>query len=84
MMSAAVCDVQGEQHGFRKAENIRSALEGELFFYGKVLGFNATYSPELQNMTIDNLDGGDGDGKPVATVEQQRATATATAAKEEL
>lgn len=46
---------KGEQHGFRKAENIRSALEGEMFFYGQVLGFKASYSPELQPMTIDNL-----------------------------
>lgn len=30
---------EGEQHGFRKAENIVRALEAELAFYGKVLGF---------------------------------------------
>ena len=29
----------GEQHGFRKAENIVRALEAELAFYGAVLGF---------------------------------------------
>jgi dipeptidyl aminopeptidase/acylaminoacyl peptidase len=29
----------GEQHGFRKAENIRAALDGELSFYAQVLGF---------------------------------------------
>ena len=29
----------GEQHGFRKAENIRRVLEAELWFYGHVLGF---------------------------------------------
>ncbi|MBV8934067.1 MAG: S9 family peptidase [Kutzneria sp.] len=29
----------GEQHGFRKAETIRTALEAELSFYGQVLGF---------------------------------------------
>ncbi|MBO9339505.1 MAG: S9 family peptidase [Chloroflexus sp.] len=29
----------GEQHGFRKAENIITAIERELAFYGKVLGF---------------------------------------------
>ncbi|MGY1841132.1 MULTISPECIES: prolyl oligopeptidase family serine peptidase [unclassified Modestobacter] len=29
----------GEQHGFRKAENIRTALDGELSFYAQVLGF---------------------------------------------
>jgi dipeptidyl aminopeptidase/acylaminoacyl peptidase len=30
---------EGEQHGFRKAENIARALEAELAFYGRVLGF---------------------------------------------
>ncbi len=29
----------GEQHGFRKAENIATALREELAFYGSVLGF---------------------------------------------
>jgi len=29
----------GEQHGFRQAANIRRALEAELWFYGRVLGF---------------------------------------------
>ncbi len=26
----------GEQHGFRSAPNIRAAMDGELYFYGKV------------------------------------------------
>jgi len=30
---------EGEAHGFRRAEHIRAALEGELFFYGRILGF---------------------------------------------
>jgi dipeptidyl aminopeptidase/acylaminoacyl peptidase len=30
---------EGEQHGFRKAENIRRVLEAELYFYSKVFGF---------------------------------------------
>lgn len=30
---------EGEQHGFRKAENVRRTCEAELYFYGKVLGF---------------------------------------------
>ncbi|MDP9293078.1 MAG: S9 family peptidase [Actinomycetota bacterium] len=29
----------GEQHGFRKAENIKRAIEAELSFYGQVFGF---------------------------------------------
>jgi dipeptidyl aminopeptidase/acylaminoacyl peptidase len=30
---------EGEQHGFRKAENVEAALEAELSFYGQVMGF---------------------------------------------
>lgn len=30
---------EGEQHGFRKAENIVRSLEVELWFYGRILGF---------------------------------------------
>jgi hypothetical protein len=32
----------GEQHGLRMAENIKRALEAELYFYGRVLGFTPT------------------------------------------
>jgi len=30
---------QGEQHGFRKAENLKRCLEAELYFYSRVFGF---------------------------------------------
>jgi dipeptidyl aminopeptidase/acylaminoacyl peptidase len=29
----------GEQHGFRRAENVKRALEAELYFYSRVFGF---------------------------------------------
>ena len=32
----------GEQHGFRKAENIKRSLEAELYFYSRVFGFELT------------------------------------------
>ena len=32
----------GEGHGFRKAENIRRALEAELAFYGRLFGFSVS------------------------------------------
>ncbi len=38
----------GEQHGFRKAENIITAIEKELMFYGEVLGFK----PVLHLMNV--------------------------------
>jgi dipeptidyl aminopeptidase/acylaminoacyl peptidase len=35
----AYLEFAGEQHGFRKAENIIRAQEAELYFYGRVFGF---------------------------------------------
>ena len=43
---------EGEQHGFRKAESKRRALEAELSFYAQVLGFERDDVPTLQ---IENL-----------------------------
>jgi dipeptidyl aminopeptidase/acylaminoacyl peptidase len=43
----------GEQHGFRKAENIVRSLEAELYFYGAVFGF--TPADRIQPVEIDNL-----------------------------
>ena len=37
----------GEQHGFRKAENIKRALQAELYFYSRVFGFAAGDAPEV-------------------------------------
>jgi dipeptidyl aminopeptidase/acylaminoacyl peptidase len=34
---------EGESHGFRKAETIIDALESELRFYGRILGFEPRY-----------------------------------------
>jgi dipeptidyl aminopeptidase/acylaminoacyl peptidase len=44
----------GEQHGFRKAETIKSSVEAELYFYGRVLGF--TPADELPAITIENAE----------------------------
>ena len=43
----------GEQHGFRKAENIQRALEGELYFFAKVFGFEP--ADAIAPMPIHNL-----------------------------
>lgn len=43
---------EGEQHGFRKSENIQRSLEAELYFYGKALGFipdGDIEPPEIKN-----------------------------------
>jgi dipeptidyl aminopeptidase/acylaminoacyl peptidase len=52
-LPVAYITYEGEQHGFRKAENIVRSLEAELFFYGKVFGF--TPADDIQPVTIDNL-----------------------------
>lgn len=46
---------EGERHGWRRAETIRRALEAELAFYGKVLGFAP--ADDLPPLEIRNLDG---------------------------
>ena len=43
----------GEQHGFRKAENAKRALEAELFFYSRILGF--TPADAIEPVVIENL-----------------------------
>merc|ERR1719478_514835 len=43
---------EGEQHGFRKAENIEDALDSELYFYSQVFGFTADGAVPFK---IDNL-----------------------------
>lgn len=43
----------GEQHGFRRAENIRAALEAELTFYGRIFGFQP--AGDVAAVVIENL-----------------------------
>jgi len=43
---------EGEQHGFRQSENIKASLEGELYFYGRVLGF--TPAGGITTVEIEN------------------------------
>ena len=42
-----------EQHGFRRAENIRRALEAELYFFSRVLRF--ALAEEIEPVPIENL-----------------------------
>jgi dipeptidyl aminopeptidase/acylaminoacyl peptidase len=39
---------EGEQHGFRKAENVIASLEAEMSFYGQVFGFIPPGIPVLE------------------------------------
>ena len=44
---------EGEQHGFRRAENIKRTLDGEFYFYSRVFGFET--ADAVEPITIDNL-----------------------------
>ncbi|GAB4298989.1 MAG: S9 family peptidase [Oscillatoriaceae cyanobacterium] len=52
-LPVAYIPIPGEQHGFRRAENIKRALEGEFYFYSRVFGFEP--ADDLPPVTIDNL-----------------------------
>jgi dipeptidyl aminopeptidase/acylaminoacyl peptidase len=43
----------GEQHGFRVAANISRCFEAELYFYGKIFGFEP--AGDIEPVKIDNL-----------------------------
>jgi len=44
---------EGEQHGFRRAQNILRALEAELFFFSRIFGFIP--ADEIEPLSIENL-----------------------------
>ena len=49
----AYISFEGEQHGFRQAANIKRALDGELYFYSRVFGFDL--ADEIEPVEIENL-----------------------------
>ncbi|TMC24124.1 MAG: S9 family peptidase [Chloroflexi bacterium] len=52
-LPVAYLPFEGEQHGFRRAQNIKRALEGELYFYAKNFGFELADC--IEPVVIDNL-----------------------------
>jgi acetyl esterase/lipase len=48
---------EGEQHGFRRAENIKRTLNAELYFFSRVFDF--ALADPVEPVTIDNLYRGD-------------------------
>jgi dipeptidyl aminopeptidase/acylaminoacyl peptidase len=44
---------EGEDHGFRKAENIKRSLDAELYFYGCIFGFQP--ADDIEPVPIENL-----------------------------
>lgn len=52
-LPVAYVPFEGEQHGFRRAENIKRALDGEFYFYSRVFGFQP--AEDLEPVAIENL-----------------------------
>ena len=44
---------EGEQHGFRQANNIKRSLDSELYFYSKIFGFDL--ADDVEPIEISNL-----------------------------
>lgn len=44
---------EAEGHGFKRAENIKHSLEAELFFYGKIFGFEP--ADKIEPLAIENI-----------------------------
>ena len=53
-LPVAYVPFEGEQHGFRRAENIRRALDGQLYFYSRVFGFDL--ADPVEPVPIENLE----------------------------
>ena len=52
-LPVAYVPFEGEQHGFRRAENIKRALDGEIYFYSRIFGFEL--ADEVEPVPIENL-----------------------------
>jgi len=50
-LTVAYLAYEGEQHGFRKAENIRRTLEGELYFYSLIFGL--TLQEKIEPISVN-------------------------------
>lgn len=52
-LPVAYVPFEGEQHGFRQAENIKRSLDGEFYFYAKI--FNFEPADQIEPVEIINL-----------------------------
>ena len=52
-LPVAYLPFEGEQHGFRRAENIKRALDAELYFYSGIFGFEL--ADPVRPVSIENL-----------------------------
>ncbi|MGI2906417.1 S9 family peptidase [Tolypothrix sp. VBCCA 56010] len=54
-LPVAYVTFEGEQHGFRNAQNIKRSLDAELYFYSRIFGFElaeAVEPVEIENLLI--------------------------------
>ncbi|KAM7474911.1 hypothetical protein LguiB_022154 [Lonicera macranthoides] len=54
-LPVALVEYEGESHGFRKAENIKSTMEQQMVFLARTVG-NFTVADEITPFPIDNFD----------------------------
>ncbi|KAL9172436.1 hypothetical protein ABFS82_03G046700 [Erythranthe guttata] len=54
-LPVALVEYEGEQHGFRKAENIKFTLEQQMVFFARLVG-NFQVADEINPMKVDNFD----------------------------
>ncbi|MBI1914029.1 MAG: S9 family peptidase [Planctomycetes bacterium] len=52
-LPVAYVPFEGEQHGFRRAANIKRALDSELYFYSRIFGFGL--ADPVEPVPIENL-----------------------------
>ncbi len=52
-LPVAYVPFEGEQHGFRRSENIQRSLEAELYFYAQVFGF--VPADTIEPVMVENL-----------------------------
>ncbi len=53
-LPVAYIPFEGEQHGFRRSENIIRSLEAELYFYSRILGFEP--ADDIEPVEIEGLE----------------------------
>ncbi|KAJ0480792.1 putative peptidase S9, prolyl oligopeptidase, catalytic domain, alpha/Beta hydrolase [Helianthus annuus] len=54
-LPVALVEYEGEQHGFRMAENIKFTLEQQMVFFARLVG-HFKVADEFKSVKIDNFD----------------------------
>lgn len=54
-LPVALVEYEGEQHGFRKAENIKFTLEQQMVFFARLVGKHSV-ADDITPIKVDNLD----------------------------